>query len=175
MSEPSIAASDEHLASDHANREYRRSRLSGIATDSRRIGNRTMKMLGPLVVAVYEQIVAWQAENPTKSMDDAMNEFCGLRNGHALCRMVYSDPHPDITVKFNNTEAKHNSVREEFERVVLENRLLLESVHFGKYTYLKVFAPFETLAREAKLQHLKLPLLVSVHYVKALRIAGLAR
>ncbi|KAI9327397.1 calcium-activated chloride channel-domain-containing protein [Obelidium mucronatum] len=113
-------------------------------------------------VLAFDEISAWQNQNPEKSISDALAYFCPKRrSADVLVRLIYGDTEePDYVLTYKTHHNHHRSEQEEnfsyirslFEEKLLHHGVILEiekSLDTNHMHFVKVFTPFHFLALEA--------------------------
>ncbi|KAJ3192046.1 Anoctamin-7 [Irineochytrium annulatum] len=126
--------------------------------------SRQVKLWSGKDVQAFDTMSKWKAENPNKSLADAMKNFCGvLPAADAIAKILYNINKFDYILKFKRT--KHDSAaagaREAFEAKLLQYGLILELEEHSKEpgsAFVKLIVPFAVLCREAHFSKLRFPL-----------------
>ncbi|CAG8532816.1 12121_t:CDS:10 [Ambispora gerdemannii] len=119
-------------------------------------------------VTAFLEMQGWINNNPHKSLEQTITEFEQIDKADAFAKILYDHPLPDFILKFPNEEDVKNIVsnterRFKFEWLLLKAGLVVEREEdiSSDNTYIKIWAPFHRLCKEAHHMRIKLPLNVN--------------
>ncbi|KAJ3310393.1 Anoctamin-7 [Boothiomyces sp. JEL0838] len=142
---------------------------------SESIDNKLVLFLEQQDLDLFREIRQFKKDFPAHTHQVALSKFASKHHSDALVRIIYGTPLDaamlyDTTVKqtvhhlrkfLNNSEPSYSFLRSRVILEILKRQMfvVLEiSVHDIKYRFLQIVAPFETLAKEAEEQQIRMQL-----------------
>ncbi|CAG8628073.1 18793_t:CDS:2, partial [Gigaspora rosea] len=118
---------------------------------------------------IYEGMKEWVKDHPNEGLFECIEEFGTRRLGDALVKVLYNYPFPDFIIAYSDSDLKEgsqpirqrrNQKRRNFERLLLKSGLIIEQEQdaASENVYIKLYAPFEKLCKQAEVIKLRMRL-----------------
>jgi len=130
-------------------------------------GNQLVWLANDADAQLYRQVREFKEQNPKATQQEASKEFIVTRalgfrsNVDAFIRILYNSRHVDYVLKAE--DETHAEIRAAYERKLVQAGLVLElqPCFDPRHTYVKIYAPFSLISREAERQRVMVTLKVN--------------